>query len=70
MKMLMLAKTFDQSRGSKCENVDFSLGHSIKIEVPSVKMLILAETFDRNRGSKCENVDFSCDIRSKSRFQV
>ena len=45
MKILILAKTFDQNRGSECENVDFR-GDSIKIDVQNVKIMILAETFD------------------------
>ena len=69
LKKLILAKTFNENRGSKekmlilVETFDKNLGSK-------AKTLILAKTFDRNRGSKVENVDFSLDIQSKSILKV
>ena len=48
MKTLVLAGTFNPSKGSRCEHVDFGWA-------PIAKTLILAETFDPNRDCNCAN---------------
>ena len=56
MHKFIVAKTFNENKKSKCEQIGFSKRHMFEFEVRSVTKVILAKTSNLTRGSEYDKL--------------